>query len=180
MADYLIAFTEGQDIKASETNSNNQYILNKISDNSETVQNYIETQLALMQSNLFSIQKTLQNNIDNLSNKINETPHIIKRFDNGSTWYEIWSDGRCEQGGRVNPTSVRTSSNVKFPIRFINRNYYLDITSIDEASSDLGKFNYTAEAGATKNRTETGFTIIWNWGGRYWRACGKVNLTEVL
>lgn len=75
MADYLINFKSGEDIKASEVNSNFQYLLDRISDSNQKVQNYLETQLNLIQSNLSSIQKTLQNNIDllndNLTTRIN-------------------------------------------------------------------------------------------------------------
>lgn len=72
MAEYLKKFAPGEKIKASETNDNNDYLLDKISDNAESVQIYIEQQLNTIQSNLSSIQKTLQNNIDALKNELNK------------------------------------------------------------------------------------------------------------
>lgn len=72
MGDYLINFNPGAELKASETNSNNQFLLNKISENAEALQNYLATQINSIQSNLSSVQKTLQNNIDNLNSTLSE------------------------------------------------------------------------------------------------------------
>lgn len=84
MADYLINYQPGELIKASDANSNNQYLLDKISDNAASLQAYLETQTGILQSNISSVQKTLQNNIDklnqNLSNKINNLEN--KKFVN--------------------------------------------------------------------------------------------------
>lgn len=64
MVDALITFEEGEDILASETNSNNNFLLGKINDNAEQLQNYLTTQIASIQSNIASVQSTLQNNIN--------------------------------------------------------------------------------------------------------------------
>lgn len=70
MTDYLKNFAPGEDIKASETNNNNQFLLDKISDNAENIQKYVNEQLGTIQSNLSSVQKTLQQNIDQLSEEL--------------------------------------------------------------------------------------------------------------
>ena len=64
MAEALKTFREGEDILASETNENNQYLLSKLSDNAAQVQNYVEGEVATIKSNVASVQATLQNNID--------------------------------------------------------------------------------------------------------------------
>ena len=64
MADFLKTFIEGEDILASDANSNNQYLLSKLSDNVAQVQNYVEGEVASIQSNVASVQATLQNEID--------------------------------------------------------------------------------------------------------------------
>lgn len=71
MADFLKEFEEGEDILASDTNANNQYLLSKLTSNAEAVQTYLEQQLSSIKSNISSIQATLQNNIDNLTTDIN-------------------------------------------------------------------------------------------------------------
>lgn len=64
MAEALKTFREGEDILASETNENNQYLLSKLSDNAAQVQSYVEGEVATIKSNVASVQATLQNNID--------------------------------------------------------------------------------------------------------------------
>lgn len=64
MAEALKTFREGEDILASETNENNQYLLSRLSDNAAQVQNYVEGEVATIKSNVASVQATLQNNID--------------------------------------------------------------------------------------------------------------------
>jgi hypothetical protein len=69
MAEALKTFREGEDILASETNENNQFLLSKLSDNAAQVQSYVEGEVATIKSNVASVQATLQNNID----LVNET-----------------------------------------------------------------------------------------------------------
>jgi hypothetical protein len=71
MAEVLKIFQEGEDILASETNANNNYLLGKISDNASTLQNYVEGEVTSIQSSLASAQATLQNNINEMSDKLN-------------------------------------------------------------------------------------------------------------
>lgn len=79
MAEVLKIFQEGEDILASETNANNNYLLGKISDNASTLQNYVEGEVTSIQSSLASAQATLQNNINELSNRITQ---IIQNLPN--------------------------------------------------------------------------------------------------
>lgn len=74
MADALKTFREGEDILASETNENNQFLLSKLSDNAVQVQQYVEGEVATIKSNVASVQATLQNNIDT----VNEALNLIK------------------------------------------------------------------------------------------------------
>jgi hypothetical protein len=70
MAEALKTFREGEDILASETNENNQFLLSKLSDNAAQVQNYVEGELATIKSNVSSVQATLQNNLNELDEKM--------------------------------------------------------------------------------------------------------------
>lgn len=88
MAEALKTFREGEDILASETNDNNQYLLSKLSDNAAQVQQYVEGEVATIKSNVASVQATLQNNITTVSNTLNNalknlfiaiTPNYAKR-----------------------------------------------------------------------------------------------------
>lgn len=48
-------------------------------------------------------------------------PHIVETYVNGTSWYRVYSDGWCEQGGG----DITTSGNVNFLKPFINTNYCL-------------------------------------------------------
>jgi hypothetical protein len=70
MAEALKTFREGEDILASDTNDNNQFLLSKLSDNATQVQQYVEGEVATIKSNVSSVQATLQNNMDELEAKL--------------------------------------------------------------------------------------------------------------
>ena len=70
MAEVLKTFIEGEDILASETNANNQYLLGRISDNAERLQNFVDGEITSIQSNISSVQATLQNSINEMSEKL--------------------------------------------------------------------------------------------------------------
>lgn len=70
MADVLKTFREGEDILASETNDNNQYLLSKLTDNAAQIQSYVEGEISTIKSNVASVQATLQNNLDELTAQI--------------------------------------------------------------------------------------------------------------
>ena len=89
MAEVLKTFIEGEDILASETNANNQYLLGRISDNAERLQNFVDGEITSIQSNISSVQATLQNSINELSNRITQviqnlpdaiSPDVDKRY----------------------------------------------------------------------------------------------------
>lgn len=70
MAEVLKTFIEGEDILASETNANNQYLLGHISDNAERLQKFVDGEITSIQSNISSVQATLQNSINEMSEKL--------------------------------------------------------------------------------------------------------------
>lgn len=70
MAERLKIFQEGEDILASETNANNNFLLDKISENATILRGYVEGQISSIQSSVSSVQATLQNNINELADKL--------------------------------------------------------------------------------------------------------------
>lgn len=57
-------FEEGDDILATKMMGNFDYVLERVGNNAENVQNYVEGEVATIKSNVASVQATLQNNID--------------------------------------------------------------------------------------------------------------------
>ena len=80
MAEALKTFREGEDILASETNENNQFLLSKLSDNAAQVQSYVEGEVATIKSNVASVQATLQENIDVVSNLLSDVSSNIYHY----------------------------------------------------------------------------------------------------
>jgi hypothetical protein len=118
MADALKTFREGEDILASETNENNQFLLSKLSDNAAQVQNYVEGEVATIKSNVASVQATLQNNIDEVANA--RSIYIKEFYSDGTNGYKVYNNGLCEQWGKLPSGSNRV---VTFLKPFKNTNY---------------------------------------------------------
>ena len=99
MADALKTFREGEDILASETNENNQFLLSKLSDNAAQVQNYVESEVASIQNNVATAQATLQENITQINETFNTTPHVTEHRTTSTGWVRVWSNGFKEETG---------------------------------------------------------------------------------
>ena len=60
-------------------------------------------------------------------------PHIVETYKNGSSWYRIWSDGWCEQGGFMETGAGRTTVYLLKPYR--DTAYSVQITSSADNNS---------------------------------------------
>ena len=162
MAEALKTFREGEDILASETNANNQFLLSKLSDNAAQVQQYVEGEVATIKSNVASVQATLQNNIDELAAKINV--YIIDSYVKGVNGYVIWSNGYCEQWGLYN-NGVKT---VTFLKKFANTNYVVTLAQF----GGRGASEYQGLEKVTAVRVDAMDVSSNQCTGVFWRACG--------
>ena len=98
-------------------------------------------------------------------------PHIVETYVNGTSWYRVYSDGWCQQGGFCTGS---TSYTVTFLKPFINTNYNPTVT-----------FNYSHDAAIMNmgcdTLTTTTMRININDGARgnsrpiFWQACGYIN-----
>ena len=86
-------------------------------------------------------------------------PHIVETYHNGTEWYRVYSDGWCEQGGKI------TGTTVTFLKEFADTNYSFSGVSINSNSGGAANTIY--------NQTTTGCTYYtYNNAGGLWRACG--------
>jgi hypothetical protein len=114
MAEVLKIFQEGEDILASETNANNNYLLGKISDNASTLQNYVEGEITSIQSSLASVQATLQNSINEMSNKLSSIyDNIAPNYKAG---YSISSGWTAPKAGWINARHNQSFDNQYFTL----------------------------------------------------------------
>ena len=92
--------------------------------------------------------------------------YITQTYVSGTSWYRIWSDGWCEQGGRT-ARGGSVNINVTFLKKFANTNYtvLVTLTNITTAPNTSGDANndtvgsYTT-AGMTV-RTDSNFAVSW-------------------
>lgn len=88
-------------------------------------------------------------------------PYVTETYVNGTSWYRIWSDGWCEQGGRITGTSIT------FLQSFVNTNYSFSGVSINANSGGA--------ASTVTNLTTTGCTYYtYGNAGGMWQACGYI------
>lgn len=128
MADAIITFEEGENILASETNHNNQFLLSKLTDTTKQLTEYVKQQLTSIQSNLSSVQSTLQNNINELSTKITNSNESLKTYyiPNYSKGISITSGWTATKSGWINwsPTSINDGGNGNVKVNNIQVGYY--------------------------------------------------------
>ena len=99
----------------------------------------------------------------NLDGSNAEFPYITETYKNGDSWYRVYSDGWCEQGGLV--TTVATNVTVTFLNPFADANYSV-VTTVDSGMADcaLTSNNMTQSSvvgriGSYNTKTTTSFRI---------------------
>jgi hypothetical protein len=128
MAEALKTFREGEDILASETNDNNQYLLSRLSDNAAQVQKYVEGEVATIKSNVSSVQATLQNNIKEVQDLFetfsqNIYKNIIPDYSKGVS---VGHSFTAPANGIYTVTLNYNNSGAYFRINGANAFYYQD------------------------------------------------------
>lgn len=97
--------------------------------------------------------------------------HIVETYQNGSSFYRLWSDGWCEQGGECKGFGFGTIGTVDLIKKFKTENYYVNANQWTEGG--WGLTNYV------RSRTVSSFTVQADGGNSsaanypfYWYACG--------
>lgn len=128
MVDTLVTFNEGEDILASQTNQNNQFLLNKLTDNAKQLLDYTKQQLSSIQSNLSSVQSTLQNNINKLSENMTNSNNSLKTYyiPNYSKGISISSGWTATKNGWLNwsPINIDDGGSGNVKVNNVQVGYY--------------------------------------------------------
>ena len=61
-------------------------------------------------------------------------PHIVETWSNGTSWYRVWSDGWCEQGGRAALNEISTTTISLFKV-YKDTNYSVSAISITASTA---------------------------------------------
>lgn len=83
-------------------------------------------------------------------------PYITETYVNGTSWYRVWSDGWCEQGGVNTKTGSGTLVTVNLLKTFRDTNYYVNRSNLSN-SSWSGYSGYTT--GIQYNKTTGSFAF---------------------
>ena len=107
---------------------------------------------------------------EQLANKQDKCIHIIDTYVNGSSWYRVYSDGWCEQGGEIpaTTTAVVTKTATLYP-SFVNTNYFAVGTTV-EHTTYAGVLNKTTSSVSFYSQTYGGNLKE----GILWFACGYI------
>ena len=172
----LKTFEEGDTIYASETNANNQALLSLLTDNATQVQKYVEGEVASIKSTVASVQQTLQNSIEALDAK--KPIYIIEQGGNGTSWYKVYSNGWCEQGGKTTVT-WNQSRQITLPKPYKDTGYFVMASFSHWRNTDDNVMPYIA------SRTTIGLYVSetgagdGSWSGEAtWETKGYVEVTN--
>ena len=104
---------------------------------------------------------------EQLANKQDKCIHIIDTYINGTSGYRIWSDGYCEQWGKVRLNGAISSTNltITFLKKFANSNYF-SIASADANNGSSIVLVGWQNATSMTIGSESGKGIV------CWKACG--------
>lgn len=80
--------------------------------------------------------------------------YIVEEWHSGASWYRIYSDNWCEQGGRVN--SAGASGTLNYHLPFVDTNY--SFVAIEGEKSTMEGAG-TDTAGYGENMGVTNFTV---------------------
>lgn len=98
------------------------------------------------------------------------------------TWYNLYSDGYLEQGGKIGRTSAGQTTTIKLVKPFANTNYtVLASTKPDDSDSISGRI-YTVSKNLTTtsfNVTNNGWTSEYNGITGFWEAKGYVGTNSL-
>ena len=104
-----------------------------------------------------------------LKDSLQECQVVIESYINGSSWYRVWSDGWCEQGGIFASAGGYATRTATFLKPFKDTNY------IAFAEHNDSEGDSTSHCINTKTTTTVQFLALYNKNGRAnWVAMGYI------
>ena len=93
---------------------------------------------------------------------LQEVQVVVETYQNGTSWYRVWSDGWCEQGGQ---TAAGTSITVTLLKAYTDINYNVQLTCVNKAQGDQ---NWTCSSKTTTSfvySNSESFAVDWQASG---------------
>ena len=116
----------------------------------------------------------METNISGKLDKSTVKAYVTQTYVSGTSWYRIWSDKWCEQGGQI---KANGSYSVTYLKPFKDANYTISNQSLETANSGTGQESQRGTAkqsGALTSITNTGFTSVYGLETYSWYACGYI------
>ena len=95
-----------------------------------------------------------------------EFVHIVETYQNGASWYRVYSDGWCEQGGHAIATSNSVAQQIALLKSYKDTNYSVVITRTVTNADNYLQVTITDQ---TTSSFTTGYSC-----NKYWQACGYI------
>ena len=118
---------------------------------------------------------------EQLANKLDRSAvkaYVTETYVNGTSWYRVWSDGWCEQGGHYTHNNVEGTITTTFIKPFINTNYNLQITkelgSVSASVTDYQFISSYVASSKTTSRFQVRMTTANILNGYDWQASGYI------
>ena len=110
-----------------------------------------------------------------------EVPCIVETYVNGTSWYRVWSDGWCEQGGACLMSGATQNAYwvVSLLKNYINTEYSIQITFGGDKATDRGTANNLYAWSDSKTTSQFywgavgGNANAYKFSG-YWQTCGYI------
>ena len=99
-------------------------------------------------------------------------PYVTETYVNGTSWYRLWSDGWCEQGGQTAALSASTQTTIELLKEYSNTDYFINVNQplrIGDRLPTVGIYqkntaNFIVQQSSTGNDAGAYATL--------WYACG--------
>ena len=102
-------------------------------------------------------------------------PYVTETYVNGSSWYRVWSDGWCEQGG-VTTLGVNQTTTVTLIKTYINTNYAILVNFKQNVNIDDNPMPYVSTTSQFKiYGTNMGSHDSWNNVAVQWVTTGYIS-----
>ena len=126
-------------------------------------------------TNLSNLTSTGESHFDSTYVKLKSgvtqenTNFVVETYINGTSWYRIWSDGWCEQGGHIVVENGGQTQSVIFLKTFANDNYALTFAPF-ASGSNVAEANFRCSASSASGCTfyNNAATVV----TYRWVACG--------
>lgn len=107
-------------------------------------------------------------------------PRIVETYSNGTSWYRVWSDGWCEQGG-ISVLTTTVGVSISFLKTFSNTDYTAIVNIQTTNSTGYGtnvaqsaSISYTDKSTSSMGIYTAGITNF-NVNGLCWLVCGYIS-----